>query len=496
MCGIAGCFRLQGSESAPFSAEEILKPIRHRGPDAVGACETGRGGLAQARLAIIDVEGGSQPMLSADGSHWIAYNGETYNYLCLGEKLGGQTLKTRSDTEVVLSLYLKLGPECLRLLDGMFSFAILGRSELFLARDALGIKPLYHSERDGWLYFASEAKALIPLGSKITEFPPGSWYSSGSGFHRYFSLEDWAGGPPGEAEPAVTIRGSLESAVEERLVSDVPVGVFLSGGGDSSIVAAIMKKRVEQLHSFSVGMPGSSDLDFARRVASYLGTEHHERVFTEADMVKALPEIIYHLESFDFALVRSAVANYLVAELASRHLKVVLAGEGADEVYSGYHYLKELRETERSKELLRITAALHNLNLQRVDRMTMAHGLEARVPYLDLDHVRAALRVPAALKERGGVEKWALREAFSGSLPDDVLWRTKEKFSRGAGSAGVFERIAGDEISDAAFEREKDIDGGLTLRSKEELYYYRVFKEFFPDSLIKSLGWTARPEAR
>ena len=435
-------------------------------------------------------------MQSADGGRWIAYNGETYNFLPLREKLEGQALKTRSDTEVVLSLYVKLGPRCLGLLDGMFSLAILGRDELFLARDALGIKPLYYSKCDGWLYFASEAKALIPLRRKITEFPPGYWYRSGSGFHRYFDLEDWTAESLGGIEPLTAVRSSLETAVEERLVSDVPVGVFLSGGVDSSIIASIMKKRVEDLHSFAVGMPGGPDLGFARSVADYLGTEHHERIFTEADMVKALPEIVYHLETFDFALVRSAIANYFVAELASRYLKVVLAGEGADEVYSGYHYLKEISKADRPKELLRITAALHNLNLQRVDRMTMAHGLEARVPYLDLDHVRVAFRVPATLKQRGGVEKWVLREAFDGALPKDVVWRTKEKFSRGAGSAGVFEKIAGDEISDAAFEREREVDGGLKLRSKEELYYYRVFKEFFPGSLIKSLGWTARPEAR
>jgi asparagine synthase (glutamine-hydrolysing) len=258
-----------------------------------------------------------------------------------------------------------------------------------------------------------------------------------------------------------------------------------------------MKQHIPTLHSFSVGTAQGQDPLYARRVAEYLGTVHHEYIYTEAEMLTILPTVIYHLESCDLALVRSAIANYFVARLARDFVKVVLVGEGADELFGGYHYLKEIPDEERlRRELLVITSRLHNSNLQRVDRMTMAHGIEGREPYLDVELIKTALAIPPALKQHNGIEKYIVRRAFVGSLPDEILWREKEKFSRGAGSALVFEQIAEREISDGEFERERHLPNGLTLRSKEELYYYRIWRRFFPDSVIGCLSWTTRPEAR
>lgn len=497
MCGFVGCFQQEkGHVKPPLLVQKLLDVIRHRGPDDSALYRNKRGALSHARLSIIDVAGGHQPMANEDASIWIAHNGEIYNFQELRARLKSHQLRTHSDTEVILHSYEEYGPDCVKFLDGMFAFALLDGNELFLARDPLGVKPLYYTQCDGWLYFASEIKALLSLQTRIEEFPPGHWFHSRHGFHRYFDLTQWIAQDEATGEPLCTLRQSLGNSVKKRLIADVPVGVFLSGGLDSSLAAALMRPHVEELHSFSVGMPGSLDLRYARLVADFLKTTHHERVFTEHDMKAILPRVIYHLESFDFALVRSAIANYFVAELASEFVKVVLVGEGSDELFGGYHYLKDLSEKERERELVYITSALHNSNLQRVDRMTMAHGLEGREPYLDLDLLKVAFKLSPALKQRDGTEKWALRKAFEGALPDEVLWRTKEKFSRGAGSALIFAEIAEREIADRAFARERELSNGYQLRTQEELYYYRIWRQYFPSSVITCLGWTASPEAR
>jgi asparagine synthase (glutamine-hydrolysing) len=496
VCGIAGFVRMKSGHSPPpKSAEELVQALRHRGPDDIGVHGNSAGAIAQTRLSIIDVEGGHQPMPGEDESTWIAYNGETYNFLQLQKLLRDHKLRTRSDTEVVLRLYEEQGPSCLTFLDGMFAFAILDKNNLFLARDPLGVKPLYYTQRDSWLYFASEIKALLPLENPIYEFPSGHWFHSAKGFQKYFVFEDWINNRE-LANPVGALKTALKSAVEKRLVADVPVGVFLSGGLDSSLVAALMRPHVNELHSFVVGMEGSEDLKYARRAAEFLKTTHHERVYTESDMREVIEEVVYRLESFDFALVRSAVANYFVSKLASEFLKVVLVGEGSDEIFGGYHYLKSLSKEQLSKELIRITMALHNSNLQRLDRMTMAHGLEGREPYLDLNLLKVAFQTPLELKQKHGIEKWALRKAFEGLLPDEILWRTKEKFSRGTGSALVFESIAESEISDREFEQERRLRTGFTIRSKEELYYYRLFQRQYPESVTECLGWTREPGKR
>jgi len=497
VCGIAGYFHLKGGASAPaLTIETLIKPLRHRGPDDHGVFVHARGAIAQTRLSIIDVPRGHQPMANENQTLWIAYNGEIYNFRELRNRLFVHEWRTRTDTEVVLHAYEEEGPDCVKRFNGMFACAMFDDDELFLARDPLGVKPLYTVERDGWLYFASEMKALLPLLAPIEEFPPGHWFHSRQGMQPYFNLAQWTSDEPAPAEPIEAVRRRMLLAVERRLVADVPVGVFLSGGLDSSLVAALMRQKVPDLHTFSVGMADSTDLPNARLVANFLGTQHHERILTEDMLRDVLPQVIWHLESFDFALVRSALANWFVAELARQHVKVVLVGEGADELFGGYHYLKKLDEAARAKELLRITGALHNSNLQRADRMAMAHGLEGREPFLDLDLIQTAFALPLELKQLNGIEKWVLRKAFEGALPEPVLWRTKEKFSRGVGSALVFERIAEAEISADEFARERRLANGHELRSKEELYYYRIFQRFYPETVLRCLGWTAQPEAR
>jgi asparagine synthase (glutamine-hydrolysing) len=510
MCGIAGYFDMERTISQnPISVAAMLERLQHRGPDDSGVWQSERAALGHTRLSIIDVPGGHQPITNEDGSIHIVYNGEIYNFQSLRATLVSRhRLRTRTDTEVVIHCYEDHGPDCVKLFDGMFAFALADGDELFLARDPLGVKPLYYAISDGRLYFASEIKALLPITTDIVEFPPGHWFHTKLGWTKYFDLPGFAwtvhraaaGGTmnsPDEVWWAAAVREALKAAVEKRLIADVPVGVFLSGGLDSSLIAALMKQHIPTLHSFSVGTAQGQDPLYARRVAEYLGTVHHEYIYTEAEMLTILPTVIYHLESFDFALVRSAIANYFVARLARDFVKVVLVGEGADELFGGYHYLKEIPDEERlRRELLVITSRLHNSNLQRVDRMTMAHGIEGREPYLDVELIKTALAIPPALKQHNGIEKYIVRRAFVGSLPDEILWREKEKFSRGAGSALVFEQIAEREISDGEFERERHLPNGLTLRSKEELYYYRIWRRFFPDSVIGCLSWTTRPEAR
>ncbi|MCI2429834.1 asparagine synthase (glutamine-hydrolyzing) [Candidatus Acetothermia bacterium] len=558
MCGIAGYFEFEAltppcGHPSPVltdgrgaggeghvSIEAMLERLRHRGPDDHGVWRSGHTALGHTRLSIIDVPGGRQPIANEDGSIQIVYNGEIYNFPTLRSQLAHRhQLRTRTDTEVIVHCYEDYGPDCVKLFDGMFAFALVDGDDFFLARDPLGVKPLYYALVDGRFYFASEIKALLPIATEIVEFPPGHWFHSKLGWKQYFDLEaltppcghpspvltDGRGaGGEGEVSWIATVRDALITSVEKRLIADVSVGVFLSGGLDSSLIAALMKRRNSTLHSFSVGTTKGQDPKYAKSVAEYLGTVHHEYIYTEAEMLQILPSVIYHLESFDFALVRSAIANYFVARLAKDFVKVVLVGEGSDELFGGYHYLKTIvGEDALRRELVAITSRLHNSNLQRVDRMTMAHGIEGREPYLDLSLVQVALAMPlrnltpgpfpkgkgspppslgeglgerSGLKQRDGVEKWILRKAFESLLPEDVLWREKEKFSRGAGSALVFEEIAEREISDREFDRVRHLSNGLTLRCKEELYYYRIGRRYFPDTVAECLSWTASPEAR
>ena len=488
MCGIVGAFGIVDTESI----QPQMETLRHRGPDGAGLCQTATGVLGHTRLAIVDVAGGAQPQ--ALGNLRISFNGEIYNHVALRQKyLADETLTTRSDTEVVLRLYAQLGPSFVELLDGMFAITIMDDDSVFLARDPIGIKPLYIGMDGVVLHFASEIKAIPSTVARVETFPPGHWYHSQMGMNRYYTVGQ-ARQPLApsldEAGAEHQVRILLRDAVIKRLMADVPVGVSLSGGLDSSIVTLLAREGVEHLHSFAVGVEGGEDLAAARSVAAFLGTHHHERVYDRHDMVAILPEVLYYLESFDPALVRSAIPNYFLARLAAEQVKVMLTGEGADELYAGYAYLSEFKTPQvLQQEMECIVGALHNTNLQRADRMSMAFGLEARVPFLDVDSIAFALALPAQwkLQTRQRVEKALLRNAFAGQLPDAIIRRPKQKFSLGAGSSHILADHAKRTIADIEFEAERirlRKQWGYDLPNKEALYYYRVLADLYSDNRI------------
>ena len=484
MCGIA----VVEGKYLHGDMERMLQTIKHRGPDDTGTYINGNIAIGQVRLSIIDVKGGHQPIFNEDRTKCIVFNGEIYNYKDLKSKLKQKhVFSTRTDTEIILHLYEEEGPECIRKLDGMFTFAIYDNGSLFIGRDRLGIKPLYYGTKKETKYFASEIKALLDY-EKISVFPPGYYYTSKEGFKKYYELPEKVSVGSDIKVITAMVERLLEKAVQKRLMSDVPLGVFLSGGVDSSIIAAIMKRNVTDLNSFTVGMKDSDDLYYSKLVADNLKTKHNELVYTKEDMLKVLPKVIYHLESFDAPLVRSAIPSYFLAKLAGKQVKVVLTGEGADELFSGYKYLREIgTKKDLYKELYRITGDLHLTNLQRVDRMTMVHSVEGRVPFLDSEFLSYVISIPVDLKQRHDKqEKWILREAFSEYLPVIIANRPKQKFSAGAGSMEILKEYAESKISDSDFQKEKN----NRVRTKEELLYYRLFRERFPASVIQCFGKT------
>jgi asparagine synthase (glutamine-hydrolysing) len=392
--------------------------------------------------------------------------------------------RTKSDTEVILHMYEEDGVRSVARLDGMFAFIIYDGNDILVARDPLGIKPLYYSQQDGCLFFASEMKALQGVADTIKEFPAAHYYSSKEGLVQYYYLPQIPKWADDVDEISRELKDNLRRAVAKRWMSDVPVGCFLSGGLDSSLICAMSKRNFDHLDTFSVGLEEESpDLIYARKASQFLGTTHHEYAYTPAEVLKVLPDVIYHLESFDPALVRSAIPTYFVSRLAGEYVKVILTGEGSDEVFAGYHYFKRFTETQDvHEEALRILNGLHNMNLQRVDRATMAHSIEGRVPFLDIEFVEYAMSIDPELKLAGKgkrMEKWLLREAFAGYLPDEIMSRPKMEFAAGCGSEELLTGMVENEISDAEFDRERRELGDVNISSKEELYYFRIFRDFF-----------------
>jgi asparagine synthase (glutamine-hydrolysing) len=482
----------------PETAARMMRRLAHRGPDDDGLVEVAGNVLGHRRLSIVDVEGGRQPLATPDGRLYLVGNGEVYNHEEIRDTLRSGDLKTRSDNEVALRLVAERGPGALSELLGMYAFLIAGEDGTFIAaRDPVGIKPLYwaRGETDGLVRFASEMRAFDEEWQpRVESFPPGHYWTPDEGLVRFAAavppedeLEDFSGpGEPGSPIPAEilrSVRDRLIRTVERQMMGDVPVGVFLSGGLDSSLVAAIAARwygeRGERLKTFAVGLEDSPDLLAARAVAEHLGTEHHESVYAAEDALRVLPEVVRVIESFDPSLVRSAVPNYLLAEFAAKHVKVVLTGEGADEIFAGYEYLEGFStEEELHAELVRTIEGLHDLNLQRADRVTMAHGLEARVPFLELDMISLGLSLPAGWKlaGEGQPEKRLLRMAFEGWLPDDFLWRKKAQFGDGSGAASVLQDRMEESVTEEEFERERhEVDP--PLRTREEVAYYRIFAE-------------------
>ncbi|WP_216210303.1 asparagine synthase (glutamine-hydrolyzing) [Amycolatopsis aidingensis] len=451
MCGIVAATGDIDIESC----RAMLNRIEHRGPDDTGEIQRGNVWLGHQRLSIMDVEHGRQPLTGPGGTYLVA-NGEIYNHGRIRERLGHELFGTGSDSEAALHALIVDGPAGLACLRGMFALACLdGEGELLVARDPVGVKPLYWARREGVTLFASELRAFEPGDRPLVEsFPPGHCWSRRGGLVRF------ADAVPARVRPAhraaepgswdelllKSIRETVVTAVEDRMMSDVGIGVFLSGGLDSAIIAAVAAEHARRagrpLPTFAIGSPDSSDLAAARVVAEYLGTEHHEVVMTEVDALAALPRAVRAIEHYDPSLVRSAVPNLLLAEYAAKRVPAVLTGEGADELFAGYPYYHQEPFTEPEAlqaELVRTVGELHRLNLQRCDRTTMAFGMEARVPFLDQDVIELALSIPPEHKAAGPgfAEKQLLRGAFAGWLPEDILSRGKEQFGDGSGAKEV-----------------------------------------------------------
>ena len=495
MCGIIATWGKMPSTLAEAMADRIA----HRGLDGSGHVTIPElnVSLAHRRLSIMDPEGGHQPLASQEGTGILIANGMIYNDLTLREAFGDSTFITRSDSESILQACRHHGSAGVAKLDGMFAFVVATDDKFIVGRDPIGIKPLYIGRRDDGYCFASEIKALSPYVDEIREFPPGHVFDLKRGMSPYYTLPE-ATDDIGDTQEAIQIiQQTLTHAVEKRLRSDVPLGVFLSGGLDSSIIAAIACQHRPGVKSFSVGLANSPDLIAARRVAEYLGTDHHEYVLTPEEIERDLPKILYHLESFDQDLVRSAVPCYYVSRIAAKHVKVVLTGEGADELFAGYDYHKEYEQPSALQaELRRSVLTMHNINLQRVDRMTMAHGLEARVPFLDRTMLDIAFRIPVALKlpADNRIEKWILRKAFEHLLPSDIVWRAKAQFDQGSGVADL---LSDDEIP--LHQVAGDRSQASPSRSEEEAAYRAsLFEEFeHPEAMLELVAhWdnTARIE--
>jgi asparagine synthase (glutamine-hydrolysing) len=438
----------------------------------------------------MDPLGGAQPIMNEHGTASIVANGEIYNFPQLRDELAGRhRWRTSSDSESVLHLFAEHDLAAATKLRGMFAWAIMTDDRLVLARDPIGIKPLYLGSGPGAagrpvLAFSSELTELCNWADEVKEFPPGHVYDSRTGFARYYTVPSPAPERLPVAEQLALVRHALEQSVASHMMSDVPVGAFLSGGLDSSVIAAIARRHVDELHTFSVGTAGSSDLRAARLVAEHIGSIHHEYVITLDDVRRELPDIVSHLESFDQDLVRSAIPTHFCARLASQHVKVILTGEGADELFAGYRFHHGFDDLDAlHQELCRSVGTLHDINLQRADRLTMRHGVEGRVPFLDTDFIEMALRIPPDLKLPPAAdrrtEKWVLRQACADLLPAEIVWRVKEQFDEGSGIADLVAASVQELLADAATRTGFDpvaYRSGVRefLRSDEETLYHHL----------------------
>lgn len=507
MCGIVCAFDLK--ESAEVLRPQLLemsKKVRHRGPDWNGIFSNDKAILAHERLAIVDPTSGKQPLFSEDGKLVLAANGEIYNHRELRKPFeGSYNFLTESDCEVILALYRDKGAEFLDEMNGIFGFAIYDteKDEYFIARDHMGIIPLYIGwDVNGTFYVASELKALEGTCSKIQLFPPGHYLHSSDGeFKRWYS-RDWSDyeAVKNNETSIQAIKVALEAAVHRQLMSDVPYGVLLSGGLDSSITSAIAKKyaqkRIEsddtaeawwpQLHSFSVGLEGSPDLAAARKVADHIGTVHHEIKFTIQEGLDAIKDVIYNLETYDITTIRASTPMYLMARvIKSMGIKMVLSGEGADELFGGYLYFhKAPSPKDFHEETVRKLEKLHMYDCLRANKSLAAWGIEGRVPFLDKEFMDVAMRINPRDKMINGerMEKWVVRKAFEDMLPKSVAWRQKEQFSDGVGYNWIdtLKELVKQEVTDEQLANAQYRFPLQTPTSKEEFYYRAIFEGHFP----------------
>lgn len=507
MCGIIGVFpsKENAKEFRP-AVLEMSKKIRHRGPDWSGIYCAEKVILSHERLAIVDPQSGGQPLFSNDKNLVLAVNGEIYNHLKLRKELQEYKFQTHSDCEVILALYKKHGIHFIESLNGIFAFALYDQETktYLIARDHMGIIPLYMGWDDsGNLYVASELKSLEGKCSRYQEFPPGHYLYSKEGQEpRKWYTRDWENFEnvkDNETDPAL-LRKGLEDAVHRQLMSDVPYGVLLSGGLDSSIISAITKKfaakRIEsgdtqqawypQLHSFAIGLAGSPDLAAAKVVAAHIGSVHHEINFTVQEGLDAIRDVIYHLETYDVTTIRASTPMYLLARvIKSMGIKMVLSGEGADEIFGGYLYFHKAPDAKAfHEETVRKLSKLHLYDCLRANKSLAAWGIEGRVPFLDKEFMDIAMHINPKDKMAGNgkIEKHILRKTFEDYLPQSIAWRQKEQFSDGVGYSWIdsLKALANEEVSDEQLQNSKSRFPIHPPMTKEEYRYRSIFSEVFP----------------
>jgi asparagine synthase (glutamine-hydrolysing) len=507
MCGIVCAFDLKKNQKdLRPQLLEMSKQLRHRGPDWSGIYSSENAIMGHERLAIVDPNSGKQPLYSPNKKIVLAANGEIYNHLELREQLKNKyEFSTQSDCEIILALYQEKGIDFIDDLNGIFAFAIYDsiNDEFFIARDHMGIIPLYMGwDKDGTFYVASELKALEGVCSKIELFPPGHYLHSRDNTPKKWYKRNWVDyeAVKNNKTSIIDLHDALSDAVHRQLMSDVPYGVLLSGGLDSSITSALAKKfsskRVEsndtqsawwpQLHSFSVGLVGSPDLEAAKKVSEYIGSIHHEVIFTIQEGLDALRDVIYHLETYDVTTVRASTPMFLMARSIKSHgIKMVLSGEGADELFGGYLYFHKAPSAEEfHKETVRKLEKLHQYDCLRANKSLAAWGIEGRVPFLDKEFIDVAMRINPKDKminsER--MEKWVVRKAFEDYLPESVAWRQKEQFSDGVGYSWIdtLKEVVELAVTDEQMSNAHYRFPLQTPQNKEEFYYRSIFEEHFP----------------
>jgi asparagine synthase (glutamine-hydrolysing) len=507
MCGIVCAFDLK-KDVLDLRSQVLMmsKKIRHRGPDWSGVYSDDKAILAHERLSIVDPEAGKQPLYSKDGNLVLAVNGEIYNHQEIRNQYKDKyEFLTKSDCEVILALYADKGPTFLEDLNGIFAFALYDiKKDIFMiARDHIGIIPLYQGwDDEGTYYVSSELKGLEGYCSKIEEFLPGQYYYSPDGAPTKYYTRDWReySAVKDNISNIDELRQALEAAVERQLMTDVPYGVLLSGGLDSSIISAVAKKyaakRIEsgstedawwpQLHSFAVGLVGSPDLIAARKVADHIGTVHHEIHFTVQEGLDAIRDVIYHVETYDVTTIRASTPMYLLARvIKSMGVKMVLSGEGADEIFGGYLYFHKAPNAEEfHKETVRKLDKLHMYDCLRANKSLASWGVEGRVPFLDKKFMDVAMRLNPADKMAGNgkMEKWILRKAFEDMLPESVAWRQKEQFSDGVGYSWIdsLKELTSQLVTDEQMAKVNETFPINPPMNKEEYYYRTIFTEHFP----------------
>ena len=508
MCGIVGIFNVrEQSDALRRKALEMSRRIRHRGPDWSGIWCGGSAVLCHERLSIVDPESGGQPLLSPDGKQVLAVNGEIYNHQEIRRRYAGKyDFKTGSDCEVILALYRDKGTDFLEDLSGIFAFALYDEEKdaFLIARDPIGVIPLYigFDDSDGKVYVASELKALEGQCERYEPFLPGHLYwSRRPGMKRWYK-RDWMEYDAVKDNPAdsAQLREALMAAVKRQLMSDVPYGVLLSGGLDSSVISAIAEKysamRIEdgsrtrawwpRLHSFAVGLKGAPDLAKARLVAEHIGTVHHEINYTIQEGLDAIRDVIYYTETYDVTTVRASTPMYLLARvIKSMGIKMVLSGEGADEIFGGYLYFHKSPDARAfHEETVRKLSKLHLYDCLRANKSLAAWGVEGRVPFLDKEFLDVAMRLNPEAKMCPGkvIEKRIVREAFADMLPEEIAWRQKEQFSDGVGYSWIdtLKKIASESVTDSQMEHAAERFPVHPPQCKEEYYYRSIFAELFP----------------